>query len=109
MTFDQIVMCECISPASFNSIRLYVVRIAPDNVSVSIWLTLIRPTYLVVLCPGLLAARAATRATGNTESSTGLRLETLFRSGTARPIIEAFTAYQQDLQNIECAQLLPRA
>lgn len=52
---------------------------------------------------GLFAARAATRATGKTESSTGLRLETLFRSGTARPIIEAFTAYQQDLQNIECA------
>lgn len=52
---------------------------------------------------GLLAARAARTSSGRTESNTGLRLESLFRSGTARPIIEALTTFHQDLRNIECA------
>lgn len=51
---------------------------------------------------GLLAARAASTSSGRSESSTGLRLESLFRSGTARPVIEAFTTFHQDLRNVEC-------
>ena len=42
-------------------------------------------------------------ATGESESSTGVKLEGLFKAGTARPIMEALATYAQDLQNIECA------
>ncbi len=41
-------------------------------------------------------------ATGEAESNTGVRLEGLFKAGTARPILEALTTYAQDLENIEC-------
>ena len=52
---------------------------------------------------GLLAARTASVATGESESTTGVKLEGLFKAGTARPVMEALTTYAQDLQNIECA------
>jgi hypothetical protein len=55
---------------------------------------------------GLLAARTASVATGEAESSTGVRLESLFKAGTSRPILEALSTYAQDLENIEC-DLLP--
>lgn len=52
---------------------------------------------------GLLAARTASVTTGQSESNTGIKLEGLFKAGTARPIIEALATYAQDLENIECA------
>ena len=61
----------------------------------------------IAVSAGLLAARTASVATGESESSTGVKLEGLFKAGTARPIMEALTTYAQDLQNIECASGRP--
>ena len=64
--------------------------------------TYLSPPGVELSVTGLVAARAASTSSGRTESSTGLRLENLFRSGTARPVIEAFSTFHQDLRNIEC-------